>query len=183
MADYLITDTKLHYIAEQFHVKLESVRLVHKIFVDVISGVKNQYLAHIIRSMELYIRKKTSNPMFQINCFPINPESPVLSVGCAQYFPKRCFAIFFHPRMDDKQLRVCLAHELGHLFIIELLNEGAAPQTYDPKTMTEPLSSIFGIFTIMDKNNFYQDCAELFNHDSWQSIVTSFINLQHKAGF
>jgi hypothetical protein len=84
--------------------------------------------------------------------------------------------------MDEKQLRVCLAHELGHLFIIELANnnkiEGA--ELLDKEAITEPLSSIFGIFTIMDKNLFYKEKALEFNHHSWEEIVRTFEHLQKK---
>jgi Zn-dependent peptidase ImmA (M78 family) len=164
-------------------VKKSDVELVHRIFSKVIDGVKNQYLAHIIRCMESYIRQKTGNLMFQINTFPLAPDSQVLNVGCAQYYPKRYFSIFFHPRMDEKQLRACLAHELGHLFIIELLNEGKndGSQPLDNTTLTEPLSSIFGIFTIMDKNHFYKETAQNFNHHSWKEIVQAFVHLQEKT--
>jgi hypothetical protein len=132
--------------------------------------------------MESYIRQTTGNPMFQINTFPMDPKSSVLNVGCAQYYPKRYFSIFFHPRMDEKQLRACLAHELGHLFIIELLNEGKTDgsKLFDKTKLTEPLSSIFGIFTIMDKNHFYQEEALNFNHHSWEEIVQAFVHLQKK---
>jgi hypothetical protein len=86
--------------------------------------------------------------------------------------------------MDEKQLRVCLAHELGHLFIIEMLNveqpDGEAP--YTPDYPTEPVSSIFGVFTILDKNHFYQEFAKPFNHRSWEDIVKDFVFLQDKAG-
>jgi hypothetical protein len=183
MGDFNIDDTKLNFISDSFEVNIQRVRIVHEIFTRVISGVKNQYLAHIIRCMEVFIRKETGNPMFQINTFPMDTDSPVFNVGCAQYYPKRYFSIFFHPRMDDKQLRVCLAHELGHLFLIEMLNEAKQKgESLTPAVLTEPISSIFGIFTIMDKNAFYQNCAELFNHNSWQSIVNSFVKLQDKAG-
>jgi hypothetical protein len=184
MSDFSIDDKKLKFISESFEVDIKRIRIVHAIFGKVISEVKNQYLAHIIRCMEAFIRKETGNPMFQINTFPVDPKSPNFNVGCAQYFPKRYFSIFFHPRMDDKQLRVCLAHELGHLFLIELLNEGQKKggKTFSPATLTEPISSVFGIFTIMDKNAFYESCSELLNHDSWQSIVDSFVKLQDKAG-
>jgi hypothetical protein len=86
--------------------------------------------------------------------------------------------------MDEKQLRVCLAHELGHLFLIEMLNGGqkTGGKTFTPATLTEPVSSIFGVFTIMDKNAFYENCSEVLNHDSWQSIVDSFVKLQNKSG-
>jgi hypothetical protein len=182
MPEFSITDDKIAYISKQFRVEEPQVRLVYNIFSRVISRVKTQYLAHIIRCMESYIRNTTKNPMFQINTSALNPNSPVLNVGCAQYYPKRYFTIFFHPLMDEKQLRVCLAHELGHLFIIELLNEGKTDgsQPFDPTTLTEPLSSIFGIFTIMDKNLFYKEAAKKFNHHSWQEIVRAFVHLQGK---
>jgi uncharacterized protein YjaZ len=183
MPEFSITDEKITCISDQFHVNKPTVELVHRLFSRVIDEVKNQYLAHIIRCMESYIRRKTGNPMFQINTFPIDPGSRVLNVGCAQYYPKRYFSIFFHPRMDEKQLRVCLAHELGHLFIIELLNEekndGSEP--LDKTTLTEPLSSIFGIFTIMDKNLFYRETASKFNHHSWEELVQAFAHLQEKT--
>jgi hypothetical protein len=180
VSEFSVTDEKLAHISTQFQVEECQVKLAYKIFSAVIGGVKNQYLAHIICCMESYIRKKTGNPMFQINLFPIEPDSPVLGVGCAQYFPKRYFSIFFHPNMDEKQLRVCLAHELGHLFIIELLNEGDGLKSFDKTTVTEPISSIFGIFTIMDKNLFYKETAQNFNHHSWETIVQAFVHLQEK---
>jgi hypothetical protein len=85
--------------------------------------------------------------------------------------------------MDEKQLRACLAHELGHLFIIELLNEGKTDgsKPFDETKLTEPLSSVFGIFTIMDKNRFYQEEALNFNHHSWEEIVQAFVHLQKKV--
>jgi uncharacterized protein YjaZ len=181
MSEFSVNNEKITYISEQFHVEVSNTELVYHLFSGVIAGVKNQYLAHVIRCMESYIRKETKNPMFQINTFPIDPNSPVLNVGCAQYYPKRYFSIFFHPRMDEKQLRVCLAHELGHLFIIELLNEGMpGSKSFDKTTITEPLSSIFGIFTIMDKDLFYKEKALNFNHHSWKEIVQAFVHLQEK---
>jgi Zn-dependent peptidase ImmA (M78 family) len=183
MSEFSVTDEKIAYISEQFRVNGSQVRLIHRFFSRVIGEVKNQYLAHVIRCMESYIRKKTGNPMFQINTFPLDTESPMLNVGCAQYYPERYFVIFFHPRMDEKQLRACLAHELGHLFIIELLNEEKTDgsEHFDKTTVTEPLSSIFGIFTIMDKNLFYKEKAINFNHRSWEELVQAFVHLQEKA--
>ena len=182
MPDFFVDSEKFAYISEQFHIEKSRVETVHRIFSAVIGRVKNQYLAHIIRSMESYIRQTTKNPMFKINTFPMDDKSPVLNVGCAQYFPKRCFSIFFHPRMEEKQLRVCLSHELGHLFIIELLNEGKAGETktFDTATLTEPLSSIFGVFTIMDKNSFYEKAASKFNYHSTKELVQEFVLLQNR---
>jgi hypothetical protein len=183
MPEFSVNDEKITYISEQFRIRKSQVAHIHKLFSEVIDGVKNQYLAHVIRCMESYIRKNTGNPMFQINTFPLDPASPMLNVGCAQYYPGRYFAIFFHPCMDEKQLRVCLAHELGHLFIIELLNEKKpdGSELFDKTTLTEPVSSIFGIFTIMDKNHFYKDIAPDFNYHSWEELIRAFIHLQEKT--
>ena len=179
---FTVDDAKIQHISEKFDVEKDSVRLVHKIFVEAITEVKYQYLAHIIRTMEVHLRKKTNNPMFQINCEPLLRCPRDLKVGCAQYFAGQFFTIFFNPAMDEKQLRVCLAHELGHLFIVELLNEvkptGSKP--YTKESMTEPLSSIFGVFTILEKNHFYRDVEKPFNHSSWQDIVEDFVNLQNE---
>jgi hypothetical protein len=183
MSEFSVTDEKIAHISDQFQVNKSDVELVHRIFSRVIDGVKNQYLAQIIRCMESYIRRKTGNLMFQINTFPLDPGSSVLNVGCAQYYPKRYFSIFFHPCLEEKQLRVCLAHELGHLFIIELLNEGKIDESelLDKTTLTEPLSSIFGVFTIADKNLFYKETAPKFNYHSWDELVQAFIHLQDKT--
>jgi len=64
MAEFEITDEKLKAISQRFGVNESTVRRVHGVFLEVISGVKNQYLAHIIRCMEAYIRKETNNPFF-----------------------------------------------------------------------------------------------------------------------
>jgi len=183
MAEFEVTEEKIDAISRQFKVDIKTVKTVHNIFSDVILGIKDQYLAHIIRCMESYCRKRTGNQMFQINCYPLDPASPQFNVGCAQYFPKRYFSIFFHPNMDEKQLRACLAHELGHLFIIELANEsrGEGAALFDEKTLTEPLSSIFGVFAIMDKNDFYGERCGRLNHDSWRDIVQEFISMQNRV--
>ena len=182
MTEFIVDDEKLKALSKDFNVKFDTVNLVHGIFTKVISSVKNQYLAHVIRCMELYIRKVTKNPIFQINSFPLDLNLPLINVGCAQYFPKRFFSIFFHPRMDEKQLRVCLAHELGHLFIVELLNNTKDDEEiFNASTLTEPLSSIFGIFTIMDKNHFYKTRDRRLDHNSWEEIVKDFIHLQNKV--
>jgi hypothetical protein len=116
MPEFSIDDEKIAHISDQFHVNKSRVELVYKIFSEVIGGVKNQYLAHIIRCMESYIRKETKNPMFQINTFPIASDSQVLNVGCAQYFPKRYFSIFFHPRMDKKAASCLPGPRVGSSF-------------------------------------------------------------------
>jgi hypothetical protein len=185
MDQFKVDDEKIAYISQQFSVSEKRVRDIYAFFNHVITNEKYQYLAHIIRTMEAYIREKTGNPMFQINCKPLGLSAKEFHIGCAQYFPGKFFTVFFPPQMNEKQLRVCLAHELGHLFIIEMLNNGKGSDEESPLSQdfqTEPVSSIFGVFTILDKNHFYQEYEKPFNHKLWEDIVKDFVFLQDKAG-
>jgi hypothetical protein len=49
MGEFIVDADKLKYISQEFQVELNSVNSVYEIFDKVISKVKTQYLAHIIR--------------------------------------------------------------------------------------------------------------------------------------
>jgi hypothetical protein len=62
VSEFSVDSEKIAYIARQFQLKEAHIELVYKLFSEVIGKVKNQYLAHVIRCMESYIRQKTGNP-------------------------------------------------------------------------------------------------------------------------
>ena len=133
----------------------------------------------MIRAMEQYLRKEIDNPFFKIECQAVRENAPFFDIGVAQYHPKRYFTIFYHPKMDVKKLRVCLAHELGHLFLIEIFNN-SSDETFTENNNTEPISSIFGIFTIFHKNFFYEKGSRILNHKSPEDIIKDFLQLNNK---
>ena len=54
-----------------------------------------------------------------------------------------------------------IAHELGHLFLIALKDLSEKDKRRDIyEGTTEPLSSILGVFTISEKNDFYRNINE-----------------------
>jgi len=181
--EFEVTDEKLNDISKRFKVRKSDVKLLHRLFSDVISGVKSHYLVDIIRSMEAYFRKETNNQSFQIRCEPAQDYPRVLHAGCAFYYPKKLIHIFFPPSMEEKQLRICLARELGHMFLLELdNNKKESGETFlNEKVSREPFSSIFGIFTIMDKNDFYANYARKLNHHSLEEIINDFVHLKGTA--
>jgi hypothetical protein len=213
MKDFSVTDDKLNQIAKDFGVEENSVRRIFANYQKLSEKMKTQYLAHAIRSVEAYVREQQNAPFFTIFCKPMSADAPELGIGSAIYQPKQFFTMMFHPRMEEKQLRVCLAHELGHLFIRgEGLiprplgrNKGIKPETnflgrnnHTPAALrqgwliiassdrhyddiTEPLSSIFGIFTILEKNDFYANRANTFLHPSWQSVLKDFLLLKNRS--
>lgn len=177
--DFVIDNTKLQRIADEFKIKKGSVETLFAHYMQLSEKMKHQYLAHIIRSMEAFFREETKNPVFVINCEPFKSHVKGQQDCSANYYPGRRFIIFYRSDKDDKSIRICIAHELGHLFLIamnEIQRRDKRQDVYEGTT--EPLSSIFGIFTISEKNDFYRNVNESGrNHENWDKILRDFSEL------
>ncbi len=176
---FAVTEGLLGKIAEKLGIKVARVKKINNHFQktflrDDEHGLENQYLAHLIRSMESVLRKKTNNWLFQILVQKLPEDDPKLAVGTGQYQKNRFFVVYYHPRIDPKQLRVGLAHELGHLYLTALMDQE------QPKEATEGLASTFGCLAIIDKNWFYQDKCKDFLHSDALSIVDDFAQLNNR---
>ena len=180
MPDFTITDEIVAQITKQYNTTKERVENLRSFYGNFANDMKRQYLAHVIRTMEERLRQVSGNEMFRIVCSPVDETSKVLGIASAQYYKKRYFAIYYHPKTDEKQLRVLLAHELGHLFLIELVNSTFDKQ-YDEKTQIEPLATILGILTIFDKNDFYHNKTAPFKHKSPDDILKDFSLLRNRS--
>jgi Zn-dependent peptidase ImmA (M78 family) len=179
MPDFTVTDEIVSQIAVQYNTTEKEVETIRRFYKKFANDMKRQYLAHVIRTMEERLRQISGNEMFRIVCSPVDETSKILGIAGAQYFKNRYFAIYYHPKTEEKQLRVLLAHELGHLFLIELVNS-KFDQRYDEKTKIEPLATIFGIFTIFDKNEFYHNKTAPFKHKSPEEILSDFSLLRNR---
>jgi len=178
--DFTVTDEIVAKIAKQYNMPKKRVASVRAFYKDFVNDMKHQYLAHIIRTMEERLRSVTNNDMFRIVCSPVDRSSKELGIAQAQYFKKRYFAIYYHPNTDEKQLRVLLAHELGHLFLVEMANSILNKQ-YNEKTSTEPTATVFGISAIFDKNDFYWNKTAPFKHKSPDEILDDFYLLHNRS--
>jgi Zn-dependent peptidase ImmA (M78 family) len=112
--------------------------------------------------------------MFQIVCSPVAENSKRLGIVSAHYYKGRYFSIFYHPKTEEKQLRILLAHELGHLFLVEFFNSRLDTPKFDEKSEIESMSTILGIFTILDKNEFYHNKTAPFKHRSVEEVLQDF---------
>lgn len=174
MVDYKINEEKILAIAERFSTNEETIKNMNKVYGDISSGIKYQYLAHVIRTVEEKVGRHIGEARFQIKCIAV-PAGANVNFGCAQYFGNDLYIIYY-PEIDEKQIRIVIAHELGHLVVETLLKDE------DPnKGVSEPLSSIFGILTILDKNDFYQSRTSKYQHTTWEQILDDFILLGNRA--
>ena len=181
MPDFTITDEIISKIAKQYSVKKERIEVVREFYKKFSGSMKQQYLAHVIRTMEDRLRVVTGNEMFRIICSPVAASSPELGLAKSQYYPGRFFAIYYHPSTNEKQLRVLIAHELGHLFLVELANSIPDTRECNEGTETEPLSSILGIFIIMDKNEFYHNKTVPYKHTSPDEVLKDFSLMEKRS--
>lgn len=177
MNKYKIDDEKIEAIAKTFNTDRDTVKKMHSVYKEISEGMRYQYLAHVIRTVEVKMRQALGNPLFQIQCIAVDEESPLIGFGSAQYYENNCYLIYYHPKLDDKQLRIVIAHELGHLVVEVLVKKDGDPN----KDCSEPLSSMLGILTILDKNDFYQCRASQYQHSSWQDIIKDFSLLKNQT--
>ena len=184
--EFCITDDKIDRIVSSFNdlgvsITRDTVEQVYAVFRSFAANIKGQYLAHITRVVENFFREMTQNPLFCIKYTPYSHNEKKTKCGAAFYSNRR-FVIFYQADMPEKELRVRLAHELGHLFILAVKEH----YTLDKRiavfeNATEPLSSIFGIFTISDKNHFYANALESErNHKDSDSILSDFLALSQE---
>jgi hypothetical protein len=180
MSDFTVTDKIVAQISEQYNMPKKLIENLRSFYVRFVGDMKQQYLAHIIRTMEEQLRIISGNSMFRIVCSPVDKTSKEFGIAKAQYYKKRFFAIYYHPNTDEKQLRVLLAHELGHLFLIEMVNSTFGKQ-YDETAYVEPSSTVFGILAILDKNEFYHNKTTTYMHKSPDEVLNDFYLLHNRS--
>ena len=172
--DFKVTDDIIATISRDFNIPQDTVINLYNIYQGVISDtMKRHYLAHSIRAMEEKLREIQGNEMFRIICTPVAEDSRNIGIARSHYYQGRFFAIFYHPNTDEKQLRIMLAHELGHLFLVELFNSSTGSH-FNENTEIEPISTILGIFTILDKNEFYHNKTTPFKHKTAEDVINDF---------
>lgn len=181
MPDFRATDETVLQISAQFGVDEHTVTVLRNFYRQFSEDMKFQYLAHVIRTMEERLRKVSKNQLFRIVCTPIDENSKQLGIACAQYYKNNYFAIYYHPKTDPKQLRVLLAHELGHLFLVELLNS-TLDESYTEEDTMEPLSTVLGILVILDKNEFYHNKTVPYKHKTPDEVIKDFSLLLKRDG-
>jgi Zn-dependent peptidase ImmA (M78 family) len=172
--DFSVTNDVINEISSRFNVPIEMVKKIHHFYKNTASkSTQHQYLAHTIRAMEDFLRGLPGNELFQITCRPVEGSGLNVGIAGACYYKNRCFIIYYHPGTDERQLRVMLAHELGHLFLVEIFNKQLG-KDYNEKTQMEPISTVFGVFAILENNDVYYNNSKPFKHRSIKEALDDF---------
>jgi len=185
--DFVVNGQKLKQLANNFGITESSCKALFEIYEDSVSkSIKVQYLAHIIRSIESSMREMTRNKLFTIKCVPMSmPKNFRNALG--RYYSGLCFIIYFNENLQEHEKRNAIAHELGHLFWLEFANQQFKKnkqlrKMYGEGHNMEPLASLFGVFAIAAKNQFYQNdapvCITRITAQGWNGLVNDFLQLK-----
>ena len=176
---FVITNERLDIIANEFGIRKDSVEKLFREFEGLRVQIKDHYLAHISRVLEKYFKEKTGNREFFIECKPFRINAPGQRGAISFYHRFKRFSIKYDSTLPERERRINIAHELGHLYLLAR-HYAETGEEYNPKLekTTEPLSSLFGLFIISDKNHFYDTLSSSGrNHNNWQEILDDFKKL------
>lgn len=165
----LLTEEAIELVADKLKITgTDMVKGIETLFVNCFVAEESSYavhhnpLAHLTRAIEKLVKKKAKNPLFRIVIKVLDSEESIPEIGSAPHVPRKSFTAFVHPRMDPRQQRVIIAHELGHLLICELLDKKYTKGEFGD----ENAATLFGILSVIYKSRFYSGkCQEFVYKD------------------
>jgi len=174
--EFVIDKTRLEAISKAFGISIESVRDLHNEFVPLEEQIKDHRLTHISRVLESYFKKLTRNNGFYIEYLPYMFHTARRRGAASLYNPFKKFIVCYDNTRPEREIRVNISHELGHLF---LLAKSFHSVTGEFKVKygqsLEPLSSIFGLFIVSNKNHYFENLHSTGQmHNDWQELLDDF---------
>jgi hypothetical protein len=156
----------------------DDIKLIHKTYNSKINGhMEGQYLAHVIRAVEQFVAEERGKKSFRVICKAVDGQTGIyLDYSDHPNVPKgeERFIIGYPKSYDSRQIRMCVAHELGHLFFGIEQRKGMFPN--DIKTM-EAVANVFGLLLIFGRNALYTKKKEPFQDISWQNLIREYAAL------
>ena len=159
-------------ISREFSTTSAAVKACTDSYNKILSQSPYEYLAHLIRTMEIFVRNQKNKDYFRITVTPNDSTSDIESLAWASYSGDwYSFDIYYDMKLDEIQKRVAIAHELGHLFY-DVISETAE------QAERETLSTLFGIAAMLHK---YQCKSDVPLYLSEEDLVSKFKLLQNRS--
>lgn len=177
--DFKIDSAKITEVAAAFSVSEASVKNLYEKYAEFSPHIQAQPLAHIMRGIECYFRKKLNNSGFIVVCEPYSNLVSGQKLASADYFQGKKFVINYSRDLPEEDLRVYVAHEVGHLFLLAEIDVSTKDKRKNMYTgTTEPLCSIFGVFAVSEKSDFYANHGTSGgNYKDWKEILSKFVGI------
>jgi Zn-dependent peptidase ImmA (M78 family) len=127
--------------------------------------INEKYLAHLVSAVEdlIFEKRKKENPhvpRYRIILWKNNPSNGKANMRA---LPNGA-VIAYNPKNDKRDLRIFIAHELGHLLLLhKVINDNH----------TENRANLFAYFAINGKNKFYMDKSQELIYKDELEIISS----------
>ncbi|MBQ0165504.1 MAG: hypothetical protein KBT02_00165 [Treponema sp.] len=152
-------------IQKDFKVKADAVEACQKSYNKIIGHVPYEYLAHLVRTMEIFVRDQEHKEYFRITLTPNQSVESIKDLAWGIYMGDS-YDIFYDDSVDDVQKRIAIAHELGHLFY-----DVITARDKDKIKDRETASTLFGIAAMLHK---YQCKNDTPHYRSEEEILAQF---------
>lgn len=170
-------------LCKDFKISPETCERYEKLYAKTIEpNMRLRYLSHLVSTIEDMIndnfKKKYILPVlnskkyteedkrvfirrnFRLYSILLRPLEGLHGKGYVTHYNFGSI-IVYNPRLDDKDIRVLIAHELGHIINRYWLNNQDTQNT----------ANLFSFIAINGKNNFYKNEATGFTYTSELAII------------
>lgn len=199
MATFKLDTEIENKVKSAFQVNKQDINSLMKLFNSVLKPrIKSRYLSHLVGTIEDIISEKIKNEViktieaqkqiasddekqvlinietvitskryrhFAITLIPMSKTSKKASVRIV----KGNALIYYLENLEEKQKRILIAHELGHI---------AGRYLFDKtESRNEQFANLFAFLAMLDKNNFYKNECKEFTFKSDVELLNDIISL------
>ncbi len=182
-----ITDVIINKIIESLEITRDDFdNIFNKYNNDVNTLIQGNYLSHLKSSVETMINAKllqdvTSNMQKhkkiteRIFSIFIESSETIPCYALVDIFDYSAI-IYYHIKLTDREKRIAIAHELGHIFIHHFFSD-----TYRSKHKKEKIAYLFACISLLDRNAFYLNGSKVFMYNSDNAVLNDIFAYENKV--
>jgi Zn-dependent peptidase ImmA (M78 family) len=169
MINVHLNDNLTSLISSKLGLSVENVKYINNLYNSQMSDLmEKQYLAHSICAIEQFAFDD-KNGRVHIT----HQALPSCRVPC--YVHRGIyFHIVYPASFNSDEIRMCIAHELGHLFFNTQARRGEYNK--DEKKL-EAIANVFGLLVIFGRSELYSGKVDTFGNMSKEDIVEKYTKL------
>jgi len=174
-------------ISSEWGVSLETIQQYASYYDETIRPIiKSNYLSHLVTTIENMVNDRRIRNFFNrfaeagreeirgllasrtLRLYSIILEPMELRRRATTRYHPSGAIIYYNSRYEEKDIRILIAHEIGHIVNKELLENARD---------TEQTANLFAYIAMYDKNKFYAEECEKFVSKSDVVILNDIINI------
>lgn len=182
MADVELDDSIVQKLVESFHVDREAVSCFLKFFNGSLKpAIRQHYLSHLVSSVEELINGSIKEKLLENIKDGSENLKLVNIILCPVLSNKKKaklkitrggnYIICYSKFIGENEKRFAIAHELGHIVSIALLD--------CPNASDEDKASLFAYIALLDKNNFYKHECQDYISDTDLKLFNNYKAVMH----